>query len=160
MEPWTSHGMSRLKFEILFDHTFYHSLSYFFIKVMIIWSPMEDPTFKRRYIWIPELLLACHVWNQKCFLSNFSHSLSYLSWRSWWFENILSNTRHLEDSEVERRKIWSLELPIACHVWNSKSLYIILFSISNHIHHDDNENLILFCQIQNIWRILKSKEGR
>ena len=74
--------------------------------------------------------------------------------------NILSNTRHLEDPEVKRRKIWSLELYIACHVWNSKSLSIILFPISNHIHHDDNDNLIIFFQIQIIWRTLKSKDGR
>ena len=54
-----------------------------------------------------------------------SHSLTSPSWRLWWIENILSNTRHLEDSEVKRRKIWSPQLHIACHVWNLKSFLII-----------------------------------
>ena len=84
MEPWTLHSMSRLKFKILFD-------------------------------------------------LHFSHSLSYLSWRSLWFENILSNTRHREDTEVQKRKMWSSELHIACQVWNLKcflssfSPFLIIF---------------------------------
>ena len=84
MEPWTLHSMSCLKFKILFD-------------------------------------------------LHFSHSLSYLSWRSLWFENILSNTRHREDTEVQKRKMWSSELHIACQVWNLKcflssfSPFLIIF---------------------------------
>ena len=104
MEPWTSHGMSRLKFEILFDHTFYHSLSYFFIKVMIIWTY----TFKFKSYGGPYILKKVYMdpWtslsmsrlkSKMLFYLTFSHSFSYLSWRSWWFENILSSTRHLED---------------------------------------------------------------
>ena len=64
------------------------------------------------------------------------------------------------DFRVLHMKMWSLEFHIAWHIWNSKSIYIILFPISNHIHHDYNYNLIIFCQIQKIWRTLKSKEGR
>ena len=89
----------------------------------------------------------------------FSHSLSYLSWRSWWFENILSNTRHLEDPKVKRRKMWSPELHIACHVWNWKCLLTFHFSISSHIYHEFHDYLRIFFQIQVISRTLKSKEG-
>ena len=35
-----------------------------------------------------------------------------------------------------------------------------MYPISNQIDHDDNDDFIIFCQKQNIWRILKSKEGR
>ena len=88
------------------------------------------------------------------------HFYSYWSLRKWWFENILSNTRHLDDPEVKRKKIWSLELHIACHIWNSKSLSIILFPISNHIDHWANDDLRIFFQMQDIWMTLRSKEGR
>ena len=88
------------------------------------------------------------------------HFLSYSSCSSWWFDDFLSNTRHLEDPEVKRRKIWSPKIYIACHVWNSKSFSKILFQISNHIHHEGNYDLMLFFQIEDIWRTLKSKEER
>ena len=90
----------------------------------------------------------------------FTHFYWYSSWRKWWFHAILSNTRHLEDLEVKRRKIWSPKIYIACHVWNSKSFSIILFPVSNHIHHEGNDDIMLFFEIQYIWRTLKSKEGR
>ena len=41
-----------------------------------------------------------------------------------------------------------------------KSFSVILFPISNHIHHEGNHEFIVFFQIQDIWRTLKSKEGR
>ena len=88
----------------------------------------------------------------------FSHSLSYLSWRSWWFENILSNTRHLDDPKVKRRKMWSPELHIACHI-NLICYLIFLFPIPFHIYHEFHDYLRIFFQIQVIWRTLKSKEG-
>ena len=60
----------------------------------------------------------------------------------------------------QKKEALSIEIHIACQVWNLKSLSLILFPISNHIHHDDNDNLIIFFQIQDILRTLKSKEGR
>ena len=88
---------------------------------------------------------------------------NFQSHSSWWlceFDNILSNTRHLDDPEVKRRKIWIPEIYMACHVWNSKSFSILLFPVSNHIYHEDHDDLMFFFQIQDIWRTLKSKEGR
>ena len=122
---------------------------------------MEDTEVKRRKILSLELHIACHIWN-----SNSLHIIIFsISYHNDHVGNdvliiffLIQDT--WEDHEVKRRKIWSLELHIVCHVWNSKSLSIILFPISNHIHHDDNDNLIIFCQIQFIWRTLMSKEGR
>ena len=57
-------------------------------------------------------------------------------------------------------KMWSFELHIACHVWNTKSLSIILIPLSNYIDHWGNDDLRAFFQIQDICRALKSKEGR
>ena len=88
------------------------------------------------------------------------HFYSYSSGRKWWFDVILSNTKHLVDPEVKSRKIWSPEIYIACHVWNSNSFSKILFPSFNHIHHEGNDDLMLLFQIQDIWRTLKSKEGR
>ena len=89
-----------------------------------------------------------------------SNSLSYSSLRYWWFEIILSITRHIEDPEVKRRKIWSPQLHIACHVWNLRYILIFLFSIPYHIYNEGHDDLRIFFQIQDIWRTLKSKEGR
>ena len=111
MEPRTSHGMSRLKFEILFDHTFYHSLSYFFIKVMIIWTY----TFKFKSYGGPYI-------QKKVYMD----PLTSLS--------------------MSRLK--------------SKMLFYLTFPIPYPIYHGGHDDLRIFFQIQDIWRTLKSKEGK
>ena len=67
---------------------------------------------------------------------------------------------HLKEPEIKIRKIWSPKLYIACQVWNSHSLSVILFPISNHIPHEGHDELTIFFQIQDIWMTLKSKESR
>ena len=142
----------------------------FIMKLMMIWcysfknktsgGPWDQ---KKRDLdlWSPKIYIAFHVWYSKSLsiilfpISNHIHHEGNDD-----FDVNLINRRHLEDPEVKRRKIWILEIYIACHVWNSKSFFIILFPISNYIHHERNYDLMLFFQIQNIWGTLKSKEGR
>ena len=64
------------------------------------------------------------------------------------------------DQKKRDLDLWSPKIYIAFHVWYSKSFSIILFPISNHIHHEGNDDFMLFFTIQDIWMTLKSKEGR
>ena len=102
----------------------------------------------------------CHVWNSKSLsiilfpISNHIHHDDYDNLIIFCQIQIIWRT--LKSKE---RRSWSLEFHIACHVWNSKSISIILFPISHHINHWGNDDLWIFYQKQDIWRTLKSKEG-
>ena len=105
MEPWTSHSMSYLKFDMLFDLPFFPFLSY------SSWRSSGGPRSPKKED--VELWTSYSISNMKfkmLFYLPFSHSLSYLSWRSGWFQNILSNTRHLEDPEVKEGGYGALNL--------------------------------------------------
>ena len=47
---------------------------------------------------------------------SFSHFFSYLSWISWWFENILSNISHLKDPEVWEGSMSCLKFEMLFHI--------------------------------------------